>query len=91
MIYSDSRYASGYVSKVQDPRNGTYRLAVSRKFPTAKTQFFFYTWVEGDRVDIVANRFLNSASMWWKIMDFNPEIIDPFSIPIGATIRIPSV
>ena len=91
MIYSDSRYANGTISKVQDPRNSVYRLAVYRKFPKARADFYFYTWVEGDRIDRVATDLLGSPSFWWKIMDFNPEIVDPFSIPIGTTLRIPSV
>jgi prophage DNA circulation protein len=40
---------------------------------------------------MVAFKLLGSAALWWKIMDFNPEIVDPFSIPVGATIRVPSV
>lgn len=91
MIYSDSRYAKGTVLKVQDPRNSVYRLAVYRKFPKARSDFYWYTWVQGDRIDLVANRLIGSPNFWWKIMDFNPEILDPFSIPIGANVRIPSV
>ena len=91
MIYADSRYANGDINKVQDPRNSVYRLAVYRKFPKARADFYFYTWVEGDRIDRVASELLGSPSFWWKIMDFNPEVIDPFSIPIGTTLRIPSV
>lgn len=91
MIYSDSRYATGKVLVAQDPRNGTYPRAVYRKFPTAKAGFYYYTWVEGDRIDQVSYELLGSSAFWWKIMDFNPEILDPFSIPIGAVIRIPSV
>jgi hypothetical protein len=91
MIYADSRYAQGLITKVQDPRNGAYRLAVYRKFPKARAQFYWYTWVQGDRIDIVASELLGSSVFWWKIMDFNPEIIDPFSIPVGTTLRIPSV
>ena len=91
MIYSDSRYAKGFISKVEDPRNGIYRLAVYRKFPKARAQFYWYTWVQGDRIDQVAATLLGSPSFWWKIMDFNPEILDPFSIPIGVSLRIPSV
>jgi hypothetical protein len=91
MIYADSRYAKGLITKVQDPRNDVYRLAVYRKFPTARAQFYWYTWVQGDRIDIVASELLGSPNFWWKIMDFNPEIIDPFSIPVGTILRIPSV
>jgi hypothetical protein len=91
MIYSDSRYANGAILKVQDARNEVYRLAVYRKFPTARANFYTYTWVEGDRIDRVAFDLLGSPTFWWKIMDFNPEILDPFSIPIGTSLRIPSV
>jgi hypothetical protein len=91
MIYTDSRYADGLILKAQDARTETYRLAVYRKFPDAKFPFYYYTWVLGDRIDLVANDLLGSPNFWWKIMDANPEIIDPFSISIGATIRIPSV
>lgn len=91
MIYSDSRYASGTIIKVQDPRNKVYRLAVYRKFPTSRANFYNYTWVDGDRIDLVSFNLLGSPAFWWKIMDYNPEIIDPFSIPAGTVIRIPSV
>jgi hypothetical protein len=91
MIYTDSRYATGTVIKAQDARNETYRLGVYRNFPNAKFSFYYYTWVVGDRIDIVSNHLLGSPTFWWKIMDANPELIDPFSIPVGTTIRIPSV
>jgi hypothetical protein len=91
MIYTDSRYATGTIIKAQDARTGTYRLGVYRNFPNVKFSFYYYTWVAGDRIDIVAHHLLGSPVYWWKIMDANPEIVDPFSIPIGTTIRIPSV
>lgn len=91
MIYTDSRYATGTILKAHDARTGTYRLAVYRKFPNAKLSFYYYNWVAGDRIDLIANQLLGSSSLWWKILDSNPEITDPFSIPVGTTIRIPSV
>jgi len=91
MIYSDSRYATGTILKAQDARSGEYVVAVYRNWPAIKTSFYYYTWVEGDRIDYVAQVLLGSSSFWWKIMDLNPEYLDPFTIPIGATIRIPSV
>jgi hypothetical protein len=91
MIYSDSRYATGLVLRAEDPRSGSFKTAVYRKFPNIKAQFYYYTWVEGDRIDRVSTDLLGSPSLWWRIMDLNPEIIDPFSIPLGTTLRIPSV
>lgn len=91
MIFSDSRYATGTVLKAQDARTGEYVVAVYRDWPVIKAAFYYYTWVEGDRIDHVAQLLLGSPSFWWRIMDVNPEYLDPFDIPIGTTIRIPSV
>jgi len=27
--------------------------------------------------------------MWWEILDINPEILDPTTIPAGTQLRIP--
>lgn len=89
MIYSDSRYASGKIFTANDSRNGLNRTTVYRIYPTAQSNFYYYTWVENDRIDAVANDLLGSPLLWWKIMDFNPEVIDPFDIGVGTTIRIP--
>lgn len=91
MIYTDSRYAKGLIVKAQDSRTRDYKLAVYRKFPKVRTEYYNYTWVENDRIDMVANTLLGSPAQWWKIMDFNPELIDPLNIPVGTVIRIPRV
>jgi len=90
MIFTDSRYANGTLFKAHDSRKNSYSLTVFRQYPYALSEFSHYTWVERDRLDIIAEEFLGSADLWWSIMDFNPEIIDPFSIPVGTVIRIPN-
>jgi hypothetical protein len=89
LIYSDSRYADGIVLKALDARSNTPRTTVYRRFPSYTSQFFHYTWVEGDRIEAVATDLLGSPDAWWRIMDLNPEVIDPFEIPIGTVIRVP--
>lgn len=91
MIYADSRYADGDLRKANDARTGTFRLGVHRKFPSSSREFYHYTWVEGDRIDLVSQSLLGSPVHWWKIMDVNPEILNPFNITPGMTIRIPRV
>jgi hypothetical protein len=91
MIFTDSRYADGKAYRANDARTNTYEVSVMRRFPTQKSSYFNYTWVEKDRVDIIAQEFLGVTSFWWVIMDFNPEIIDPFDITVGTVIRIPNV
>lgn len=90
MIYLDSRYVDGPLFKAQDSRTGEYELTVFRAFPSYKVKFFYYTWVETDRLDRVALRFLGASSVWWQIMDINPEIIDPLNIVPGTVLKIPN-
>ena len=88
MIYVDSRYADGNVIAVET--NAGASIAVLREFPDDSSKFYSYVWREKDRIDLVANSLLGSPSFWWKIMDFNPEVINPLSIPLGTVLRIPS-
>lgn len=91
MIFTDSRYANGTIFKAYDSRKQQYSATVLRRFPLQTSRFYHYTWTERDRIDDIAQEFLGSPSFWWVIMDFNPEIIDAFDIPLGTVIRIPSV
>jgi hypothetical protein len=61
-----------------------------RQFPAAVAQFTYYTWTQRDRIDLIADRFLGDPSLWWVIMDFNPEQLNPMTIPVGALLRIPN-
>lgn len=89
MIYTDSRYATGKLLTAHDARKDDYFLTVYRNFPNFSVQYFLYVWNESDRLDTVANMYLGSSAFWWKIMDVNPELLNPFDIPLGTTIRIP--
>jgi hypothetical protein len=89
MILTDSRYATGFLYKAHDSRKNEYYLTVRRDTPNTTTDFVFYQWVEQDRLDKIAEEYLGMATHWWKIMDVNPEVINPFDIPVGTIIRIP--
>lgn len=91
MIYADSRYADGNVYTAQNAKSGAYHTSVNRVFPELAAEFFTYVWVQRDRPDLIAARFLNDPNKWWMIMDYNPEIIDGLSIPVGTELRIPNV
>lgn len=89
MIFTDSRYAAGILSKSLNPTTNKYHLTVRRNFPYEISSFYYYQWKEKDRPDTVAFKTLGSSTYWWRIMDFNPEVIDPFNIPVGSVLRIP--
>lgn len=87
MIYVDSRYATGNIVSI-DTNSGS-SIAVFRQFPQDASKYYAYVWKEKDRIDLVASNLLGSSSLWWRIMDFNPEIINPFTISVGTLVRIP--
>ena len=91
MIYTDSRYADGVVVKALDARKNSYELTLFRQFPESQSEFYYYTWTQRDRIDLVAYKFYSDPNLWWVIMDYNPEYPNPFDIPLGATLRIPGV
>jgi prophage DNA circulation protein len=90
MIYSDSRYADGDVFKSYDSRYQNYNYTVFRVFPEDSSNFYYYTWTLSDRIDLIAHRLLGDPELWWRIMDFNPEISNPFYIEAGTRLRIPN-
>jgi hypothetical protein len=89
VIFTDSRYATGVLAKSVDARNDSYQLSVFRQFPSSSSSFYYYTWTQRDRIDLVAAELLGDPNLWWLIMDYNPEILNPFDIPLGASLRIP--
>jgi hypothetical protein len=90
MIYLDSRYADGNIFKAYNSVKDSFEQTVFRVFPEKATEVFYYQWKENDRIDLVATRLLGLPEYWWQIMDFNPEIINPFIITSGTYIRIPN-
>lgn len=52
--------------------------------------FYYYTVVQGDRMDIIANKVYGFPDYWWKIANANPEIFYPEVLATGSIIRIPA-
>jgi nucleoid-associated protein YgaU len=94
MIFTNSRYFTGPLSQMYVYRNNkdTPTISVSRAFPPGRTiKYSIYTWADGDSASQIADTYLGDASLWWKIMDANPEVHDAFHILPGTAIRIPNV
>lgn len=89
MIFTDSRYTDSVIYRAQRARDLKHDLVVRRIFPSETSGFFYYTWRERDRIENIAAKLLGDSNQWWKIMDYNPEIIDAINIRVGSTIRIP--
>lgn len=99
LVYSENKDYSVGVSrynvlrKITDTEtNTTYLETQNQKvIPSGNGDFTHIVTVgEENRLDIIANKYYNDASLWWAIAMAN-NIIDPFVIPRGKSLRIPSI
>lgn len=90
MIFEGSRYESTAVLWAVDVK-GVGRPTL---YPSSGDPFYQFRnhQVEyGDRLDLLAWRYLGNEILWSVILDMNPEILYPDSLPEGMTIRVPLV
>lgn len=86
MIGPDSRYATCvlYVDGQKEFLGTRPRIDTS-----PQPDDVFHTVVEGDRIDLIAYRYLGRADLWWVICDYN-NIFFALELEPGTVIRIPS-
>lgn len=90
MLSTTSRYADGIFGPVVDRHSTKPTIYVYRDFNVPHSvNYYVYTMKIGDRVDVLASVIYGKPELWYKIMDVNPEILEPFSIAPGTVIRIP--
>ncbi len=83
MIGRRSRYASAvlFTGREEAFLGARHRLDTSPR-PGDR----FHTVVTGDRVDLLAARYLGQAELWWVLCDYNA-----LELERGTVLRIPSV
>ena len=86
MIGRSSRYAKGILYQDGPEEFLGTRPAIDT---TPRPDDRFHTVVEGDRVDVLAFRYLGQAQLWWILCDYN-ELAFPLEIEPGMVLRIPS-
>jgi len=86
MIGADSTYATCvlYVDGDQEFIGTRQRIDT-----TPGPDDVFHTVVEGDRIDLIAYRYLGRVDLWWVICDYN-DIFLPLELGVGTALRIPS-
>lgn len=87
MIGSDSRYAACvlYVDGKEESLGTRLPIDIS-----SRSDDTFHTMVEGDRIDLIAYRYLGSIGLWWVICDYN-DIFFPLELEPGTVLRVPSL
>jgi hypothetical protein len=90
MIFSNSRYSGGKRRQVIDNHSINVTTYVIRpKLIPSGYSYFNYIWRDGDRIDTLALNTLGDESLWWEIMDINPDILNPVHIEPGTIVKVP--
>jgi len=90
MIFEGSRYETVAVAPIAGD-DGVVRqtLLTPHTPPATEFQFSYYTIKEGDRIDILAERFLGDAELWWVLADYNPQMLFYEDLPANTILRVP--
>ena len=86
MIRKDSRYAQCILFKGSEGDSLGMRRCIDT---TPRFDDCFHTVVDGDRIDLLAHRYLGNATLWWIICDYN-DLFFPLELSPGQLLRIPS-
>lgn len=91
-IYNGSRYENSYIDFFAVKNGGDENPTVFYDFPDiGLLSYYEHVYVDGERLDSIAQTYYERPSLWWLILDHNPEIKDMFDIPVGTKLRIPRV
>jgi nucleoid-associated protein YgaU len=76
VFFSNSRYLKVKNYTVQDSAGRPVTVKRARPF-AQRSGDFRYQVKQGDRLDLLANRFYRDPRMWWLISDANPDLLYP--------------
>ena len=79
-----------YIAERRSDNKRYYKNLKYPEIPLSVNDLYITTTV-GDRLDLLADEFLNNVDLWWIITTANPDIIrrDSFNLRPGMEIRIP--
>ena len=89
MIDNSSRYSGAKTTVVDGPSGARMTIVPGRQVSWA-FNFTYYAMKDGDRIDLLALDLYGDGSLWWKIADANPAILDWTDITVGTILRLPS-
>ena len=87
-IFNNSRYMGQTVMTIPTAEgNQAVVFGAPNSMPPT---FVYYTVVQGDRFDLIAEKLFGVPDYWWKIASANPEIFYPDMLIAGSIIRLPA-
>lgn len=82
-----------YISPIQvDDTKGPnfYKSTIPQIIPQEDVPFY-YTAIDGDRLDSLANLFYKNTQYWWVIAKANNLVTGNMTVPVGTKLFIPNV
>lgn len=83
--YSTIDYVATDASLVEEP------IVLYTASDLGLTSYWEHTYVQGERLDSIANKYYKNPKYWWLIVEYNPEITDFIDITPGKILRVPNV
>lgn len=84
-----SRYTATRV--IDNESNSYYESPNKYSIPEKESDIYITTNKSNEnRLDIVSSKLYGTPLQWWIIATAN-NILDPFDVPLGTTLRIPNV
>ena len=88
-IYEGSRYTNVYA--YQEEHKGKTVMAFRNRSltPIDNRESTQHTWIQSDRLDLLANQYYGETQYWWFILDANPMYMRESDIQNGDVLLIP--
>jgi len=92
MIYQTSRYYTQLIDYLAFSPDGDSYPIVFYQFDDPTTiSWWEHVYVEGERLEQIANTYYQRPELWWLIAEYNPQIVDFLNIVPGTTLKVPRV
>lgn len=90
-IYDGSRYTNVFTYTEDSVKWGgkvtAFHIRTLLRINTSNA--IKHTWIEGDRLDVLSNRYYGEHQYWWFILDANPKYMEEEEINKGDVLLIP--
>ena len=92
MIYQTSRYYTQLIDYLSFYPDGDNYPIVFYEFDAPGTiTWIDHQYLEGERLDQLAQKYYNRPDLWWVIPEYNPNISDFNNITPGTILKVPRV
>jgi hypothetical protein len=92
VIYQTSRYYTQLIDYLAFSPDGDSYPIVFYQFDDPTTiSWWEHVYVEGERLEQIANTYYQRPELWWLIAEYNPQIVDFLNIVPGTTLKVPRV